>query len=86
MNIRKYIEKIKNFNLFNHFIKKRILSLEHSKKIQEDMIEFLKSKIENNKKECKGFREKILIRKSWISGYKDQLRKLQVIVELYEDK
>ena len=81
--IKKYIEKIKSFNLFNHFIEKRILSLEHSKKLQEDMILFFKMKIEEKKKENKRLEGKILHARNLIVGYVDQLDKVKMVAELY---
>lgn len=86
INIKKYIEKIKNFNLLDYSIKKRIGSLQYSKKTQEGMILFFKKKIENNKIECRKIQEKIKHSRMLITGYKDILRKLNVVVELYEDK
>ena len=83
IQIKKYIENIKSFSLFNYFIKKRILSLEHSKKLQENMIEFFKSKIVEKKVEEKSLEEKILRAQNFITGYAEQLDKLGVVIELY---
>jgi len=81
--IKKYTEKIKSFNLLNYVIKKRIELLQGSKKLQEDMILFFKTKIEEKKTEEKSLQGKILHARNLIVGYIDQLDKLDLIVELY---
>ena len=84
IQIKKYIENIKSFNLFNYFIKKRVLSLEYKKEIQEGVITVFKSRILEKLTEKKVLEGKILHARNLITGYAEQLDKLGVIIELYE--
>ncbi len=83
IQIKKYIENIKSFDLFNYFIKKRVLSLEHNKKLQQDMIEAFKCRIDIKKTEEKSLEEKILHARNLIDGYNNQLEKINCVVEMY---
>ncbi|KKK72793.1 hypothetical protein LCGC14_2900320 [marine sediment metagenome] len=81
--IKKYIEKIKSFDLFNYFIKKRVLSLEHSKELQQNMIEAFRWRIAEKKTEEKSLQGKILHARNLIVGYNSQLEKINMVVEMY---
>ncbi len=81
--IKKYIEKIKSFYFFNYFIKKKVLSLEHNKKLQQDMIQAFKCRIDIKKTEEKRLQGKILHARNLIDGYDNQLEKINCVVEMY---
>jgi len=81
--IRKYIKRIKSFNLFNYFINKKVLTLTQQKELQEGVIIAYKAKIAQKTAEKRVLEGKILYARNLIVDYKDQLDKINIIVELY---
>ncbi len=82
--IRNYIEKIKSFDLFTYFIKKKVLMLENKKSFQENVIDAFKTRINKKIAENKVLEGRILHARNLIKGYRDQLENLNVVVEMYE--
>ena len=79
INIKKYINKIRNFNPFNYFLKKRIQSLEISKSIQKEIIIAFKMRIKIKNDEIKNLEKKIFNADQLISEIKEALTNLKMI-------
>lgn len=79
INIKKYINKIRNFNPFNYFLKKRIQSLEISKSIQKEIIIAFKMRIKIKNDEIKNLEKKIFNADQLISEIKESLTNLKMI-------
>ncbi|KKM72531.1 hypothetical protein LCGC14_1419560 [marine sediment metagenome] len=79
INIKKYINKIRNFNPFNYFLKKRIQSLEISKSIQKEIIITFKMRIKIKNDEIKNLEKKIFNADQLISEIKESLTNLKMI-------
>ena len=79
INIKKYIQKIRNFNPFSYFLKKKIQSLELSKTLQNELIIVFKIQIIGKAKQIKILEEKIGKARILIDMYEEQLTNLRKI-------